>query len=200
MNRPPNHNHYKVFPITKYYPKHNPHMIPTSIDQARQKDNSIPTPSTTTVPHKPSVRNTSPNLPSNSSSPRTTSLNQSTNDYFPFTSNPLDHLPTHFRSKLINSSIPTSTLQKATDHKLDTNYNNINTLSVIDSKALKRNTVLFPEIVYLLLSYKIHLILLIPLTTYTFQRTNTYLFKHYPIPYHLYIRNFHKVPHNQKLI
>ena len=112
MNRPPNHNHYKVFPITKYYPKHNPHMIPTSIDQARQKDNTIPTPSTTTVPHTPSVGNTSPNLPSNSSSPRTTSLNQSTNDYFPSTSNPLDHLPTHFRFKLINSSLPTSTLQK----------------------------------------------------------------------------------------
>ena len=56
---------------------------------------------------------------------------------------------------------------------------------------------LSPKTVYLLFPYKIFLILLIPLTTYTFQQTNTYLFKQYPFPYHLYIRNFHQSPNKK---
>ena len=137
IHRPPNYNHYTVSIITKYYPNNHPHMIPTSIDLARQKDNSISTPSTTIVPRIPFVRNTSPNLASNYSILRNTSLNQSTTNSIPSTSTQLYHLPTHFRSKLINSSIPTSTLQKATDLLLYINSNNINTKSVIDSKKTK---------------------------------------------------------------
>ena len=172
-------------------------MIPTSIDLARQRDNSLSTPSTTIVPHIPSVRNKSSNLISNYSILRNTSLNQSTTNSIPSTSTQLDYLPTHFRSKLINSSIPTSTLQKATDLLLDTNSNNINTKSVIDSKKTKMKYSAFPRNSLSPPYPKIFLILLIPLMTYTLQETNTYLLKHYPFPYHLYIRNYHKVPHNK---
>ena len=137
VHRPPNHNHYTVSPITKYFTDNNRHIIPTSttsLDLARQKNNEIHIPSPTIVSHIPSVRNTSPNLPTNYSSPRTNSLNHNTINSFPPTSNLLNHLPTHFQSKPIHISIPISTLQIANDHQLVTNSTIINTISVIDSK------------------------------------------------------------------
>ena len=102
-------------------------MIPTFIDLALHKNNPIPTTSTTIVTNISSVRNTSPNLTYNYSNPRSTSHKQSTTNPIPPTNTQPNHITTHFRSKLINSSIPTSTLLKSTDHKLDTNSNSINT-------------------------------------------------------------------------
>ena len=123
-------------------------MIPTSttsLDLARQKDNEIYIPSPTIVSHIPSVRNTSPNLPNNNSSPRTNSLNHSTINSFPPSSNLLDHLPMHFQSKPIHTSIPISTLQIANDHRLVTNFTIINTISVIDSKHCTKKSSSFPR-------------------------------------------------------
>ena len=170
VHRPPNHNHYTVSTITKYYPKSYSHMIPTSIDLELPKDNSIPTTSTTIVSNIPSVRNTSSSLASNYYTPRSTSLNQSTANSIPLPSTQLDPRITHFRSKLINISIPTPTLLKSIDHKIYTNSNNMNTKSVTDHKKnLKRNTALSPENSISPLYIKILIILVIPLMTYTFQ-------------------------------
>ena len=131
----------------------------TSLDLARQKNNEIHIPSPTIVSHIPSVRNTSPNLPTNYSSPRTNSLNHNTINSFPPTSNLLNHLPTHFQSKPIHISIPISTLQIANDHQLVTNSTIINTISVIDSKHSTKKSSAFPrKFFYLLLLSNIFLI------------------------------------------
>ena len=113
-------------------------MIPTSTAPVLQKYNSIPTTSTTIVPNIHSVRNTSPNITSNYSTPRSPSLKQLTTNYIISTSTQLDHTNTHFRSNLINSSIPTSTLPKSTVQKLDTTSNNINTKSISELKKTKK--------------------------------------------------------------
>ena len=138
VHRPPNHNHYTVSTITKYYPKSYSHIIPTSIDLELPKDNSIPTTSTTIVSNIPSVRNTSSSLASNYYTPRSTSLNQSTANSIPLPNTQLDPRITHFRSKIINISIPTPTLLKSIDHKIYTNFNNINTKSVTDTTKTKK--------------------------------------------------------------
>ena len=122
-----------------------PHMIPTSLDLACQKDNEIHIPSPTIVSHIPYVRNTSPNLPTNYSSPRTNSLNHITINSFTLTSNLIDHLPKHFQSKPIHTSMPISTLQIANDHQLVPNFTIINTISVIDSKRSTKKSSAFPR-------------------------------------------------------
>ena len=138
VHRPPNHNHYTVSTITKYYPKKDPHIIPTSINLELQKDKYIPTTSSIIVLNISSVRNTSPNLTSNYYTPRSTSLKQSTTNSIPPTSTQLDPITTHFRSKLMNISTPKPTLLKSTDHKISTNSNNINTKSVTDTTTTKK--------------------------------------------------------------
>ena len=117
----------------------------TSLDLSRQKDNEIHIPSPTIVSYIPSVRNISPNIPTNYSSPRTNYLNHSTINYFPHTSNLLYHLPTHFQPKPIHTSITIPTIQIANDHQLVTNSTIINTIPVINLKHSTKKSSAFPR-------------------------------------------------------
>ena len=132
---PPNHIHYTVSTITKFHPQRDSHMIPTSIDLDLQKAEYIPTTSTTTFSHIPSVRNTSSNFTSTFHIPISTSLQQNTTSPIRHTSNQQDPLATRSRSKNANISLLKSALLKATNHKIpNTNSNNINTKSVTNKK------------------------------------------------------------------
>ena len=117
-------------------------MIPTSIDLDLQKSYNIPTTSTTTFPHKPSVRNTSSIFSFNFPIPITTSLKQNTTNPILLAISPLDPLTTSYRSKNTTISIPRSTLLHSTDQTIpNNNSNNINTKSVTDKKKTNKNVV-----------------------------------------------------------
>ena len=111
VHRPPNHNHYTVSTIAKFYPIKDPHTIPTSIDIDLHKTDSIPTTSTTTFPYNPSVRNTPSNFSSNFSSP----------------------IITYYH---IYPKINPTTIYRPKTH--NTNSNSINTKLVIDKKKTNK--------------------------------------------------------------
>ena len=102
VHHPPNHNHYTVSLITKYYTKNNPYMIPTYTNPPLQKYTLIPKTTTTIVSKIPSVRNTSPN-PFNYSILRVPSFKQLPTNTITTTSIQLEHIKTNFRSNPLNS-------------------------------------------------------------------------------------------------
>ena len=177
-------------------------MIPTSIDLDLQKAEYIPTTSTTTFSHIPSVRNTSSNFTSTFHIPISTSLQQNTTSPIRHTSNQQDPLATRSRSKNANISLLKSALLKATNHKIpNTNSNNINTKSVTNKKKFKKKyRPFFRQSISPLIikntpnpihtTHDLHN----PITTY-FPSTK----KHYT--YHLsHLRYYHNIQHSTKLI